>query len=193
MLLRFLIAAALCLVLMTLAGCSLLGRKAVSVEGILASTADYEPPPARDVASVTSPDAGPRLQWPLRRMVLSSPFGERNGTPHQGVDLEAVMGTPIYASSDGLVVYSGSGISGYGNTVVVKHVGQVATLYAHASEIWAEEGQSVLRGQPIARVGDSGNATGPHLHFEVRVHTKPVDPWSYVSIPKRLPKLGLRR
>jgi len=127
-----------------------------------------------------------KLQWPLKQMKLSSGFGKRASGKHQGIDLQAAWGTPIYAAADGVVVYAGSQISGYGDTLIIRHRGDIATLYAHASTIIVKEGELVTRGQAVGYVGDTGNATGPHLHFEVRVHSAPTDPWSFVSIPRRL-------
>lgn len=136
----------------------------------------------RNLASVTPA----KLQWPLKQMKLSSGFGRRASGNHQGIDLQAAWGTPIYAAADGVVVYAGSQISGYGDTLIIRHRGDIATLYAHASTILVKEGELVTRGQAVGYVGDTGNASGPHLHFEVRVHSTPTDPWSFVSIPRRL-------
>lgn len=149
---------------------------------------EAEPTNVRHLASVTPA----KLQWPLKQMKLSSGFGRRGSGNHQGVDLQAAWGTPIYAAADGVVVYAGSQISGYGDTLIIRHRGDIATLYAHASTILVKEGELVTRGQAIGYVGDTGNASGPHLHFEVRVHSIPTDPWSFVSIPRRLATKAVR-
>lgn len=147
--------------------------------------AEEPSPRAVKVRNLASAPA-PKLQWPLKQMKLSSGFGRRSGGKHQGIDLQADWGTPIYAAADGVVVYAGNQINGYGDTLILRHRGDIATLYAHASTILVKEGELVTRGQAIGYVGDTGNATGPHLHFEVRVHSAPTDPWTFVSIPRRL-------
>ena len=98
---------------------------------------------------------------------------------HAGLDFKASYGTPIHAASDGVVASAGVK-GGYGNTVVIDHGGAVATLYAHMSRIGVSAGEKVVRGQVIGLVGSTGNSTGPHLHFEVRVSGTPVDPRSYL-------------
>jgi murein DD-endopeptidase MepM/ murein hydrolase activator NlpD len=94
---------------------------------------------------------------------------------HAGVDLSGSTGTTIVAAASGVVVFSGT-MGGYGNVVVVDHGGGISTLYAHCSARLVGEGQSVSQGQAIARVGATGLATGPHLHFEVRKNGSPVNP-----------------
>jgi murein DD-endopeptidase MepM/ murein hydrolase activator NlpD len=126
--------------------------------------------------------ARPTLRWPLTtiRIVVGSPFGARWGKPHEGIDLPAPIGTPVFAAADGRVVYAGSGIRGYGNLVVLKHPGDLLTVYAHNSVLLVSQGQAVRAGDRIALVGQSGHATGPHLHFEVRTGQIPRDPMSYL-------------
>ena len=139
---------------------------------------------ARTPAAPAAPDTGtrPTLRWPLTtvHVVVGSPFGTRSGKPHQGIDLPAPIGTPVFASADGRVVYAGNGIRGYGNLVVLKHPGDLLTVYAHNSVLLVSEGQAVHAGDRISLVGQSGHATGPHLHFEVRRGQIPRDPMSYL-------------
>ena len=90
----------------------------------------------------------------------------------------------MFAAADGRVVYAGSGVRGYGNLIVLKHAGNLLTAYAHNSVLLVSQGQTVRAGDRIALVGQSGHATGPHLHFEVRSGQIPRDPMSY------LPPLG---
>jgi murein DD-endopeptidase MepM/ murein hydrolase activator NlpD len=96
---------------------------------------------------------------------------------HTGIDIAAPYGAPIVASADGVVLFVGW-YGGYGNTVILDHGSSYSTLYAHCSAILVSQGQDVARGQAIARVGATGYATGPHLHFEIRVNGVPVNPMS---------------
>jgi murein DD-endopeptidase MepM/ murein hydrolase activator NlpD len=124
------------------------------------------------------------LVWPLAAdgsALLTSPYGDRihpaSGDPrfHTGLDLRAREGTAVYAAADGRVVESGRS-SAYGNVVVLEHGGGLRTLYAHHQRNLVRVGDFVRRGQPIAQVGHTGNATGDHLHFEVRWKGGTVDP-----------------
>lgn len=107
-------------------------------------------------------------------------YGDRRF--HAGIDLGGGYGAPVLATESGVVIYAGSA-SGYGTLVVVSHGGGVSSAYAHNSAILVREGQSVSRGQTLARIGNVGNSTGPHLHFEIRRNGDPVDPLGYVSPP----------
>ena len=116
---------------------------------------------------------------------ISSPYGYRihpiTGTRklHSGIDYAAPHGTAIYAAEDGVVLTSGW-INGYGYTITINHGSGYVTLYAHCSTLVATAGQKVSKGQTIARVGSTGNSTGNHLHFEVKVNGKAVDPRNYL-------------
>lgn len=94
---------------------------------------------------------------------------------HDGVDISAIHGTPIKAAGDGKVIYAGYR-GGYGNCVILDHGGGTATLYAHCSRLYVSEGQFVKQGDIIAAVGSTGLSTGPHLHWEVRINGRPVNP-----------------
>jgi murein DD-endopeptidase MepM/ murein hydrolase activator NlpD len=116
-----------------------------------------------------------KLLLPVQNAFVSSGFGIRWGRPHQGIDMAAPLGTPIRAAESGKVVYSGWK-SGYGNFIAVDHGHGYLTHYAHCSRILVHSGQLVKKGQEIGKVGNTGNSTGPHLHFEVLangVHRNP--------------------
>jgi murein DD-endopeptidase MepM/ murein hydrolase activator NlpD len=131
--------------------------------------------------------AAAQFRWPLAtvRIVVASPFGTRDGRPHEGIDLPAPVGTPVFAAADGHVVYAGNGVRGYGNMVVIRHAGDLLTVYAHNSQLLVGQGRPVRAGDRIALVGQSGRATGPHLHFEVRTGQIPRNPMSFLpEVPR---------
>jgi len=136
-------------------------------------------------ASASSSSGGGGLADPLPSIYVVSPFGYRvhpiYGTVllHTGDDLAADSGDPIRAAGDGVVVSAGW-LGGYGNATIIDHGGGLATLYGHQSVLLVSEGQHVVKGQVIGRVGCTGSCTGPHLHFEVRINGNPVDPTPYL-------------
>lgn len=113
-----------------------------------------------------------RFDWPVKGP-LSSSFGHRDGVSHDGIDIRAPEGTPIKAADGGRVVFVESGMRGYGRIIIIKHDGDYFTVYAHNKENHVKQGDAVARGDVIGAVGNSGNADGSHLHFEVR-HGKKV-------------------
>lgn len=119
-----------------------------------------------------------RFVWPVRGRI-SSPFGPRWGKMHQGIDIAIPVGKNIVAAASGKVVYGGW-ISGYGWTVIIEHNGGYRTLYAHNSKLTVKGGDWVKQGQLIAKSGNSGRSTGPHLHFEVQKNTRAIDPMVYL-------------
>ncbi len=134
-------------------------------------------------APVVDPELslGGLFVWPNSAPV-SSDFGPRWGRNHNGIDLAANQGDPIYAARSGHVDLAGE-VKGYGNTVILRHPDGTRTLYAHASKLLVTAGQDVKQGERIALVGSTGNSTGPHLHFEIIVNDKPRDPILY--LPKK--------
>jgi murein DD-endopeptidase MepM/ murein hydrolase activator NlpD len=117
--------------------------------------------------------------WPLSKVSVSSPFGYRSGRMHSGIDLRAPQGTPIKAAALGKVIFSGRQ-KGYGKIVIVAHAGGIETTYAHNSRNLVGVGQRVTKGAVIAKVGQTGNSTGNHLHFELRRRGKALDPKRYL-------------
>jgi|GEM_PF-2065067 len=118
------------------------------------------------------------FMWPVDGQ-LSSGFGMRDGRPHDGVDIRAEKGTPVYASAAGEVVFSDP-LSGYGKLILIRHRDNYFTAYAHNDQNLVKEGKRVEQGDLIARVGDTGNATGNHLHFEIRQSSTPMDPMLFL-------------
>ncbi|HEY6487916.1 MAG: M23 family metallopeptidase [Terracidiphilus sp.] len=132
--------------------------------------------------------------WPIEGRVASS-FGEREdpingeGAFHAGIDIDAPYGTPVRAAGDGDVSGASMG-AGYGREVVLDHGHGLSTLYGHLSAIAVLPGQHVTRGEIIGYVGQSGRATGPHLHYEVRVHNVPVNPHKFLRTTYEQAYLG---
>ena len=131
-----------------------------------------------------------RFIWPEPHAVISQPFGPSTlvleppygGYPHfhTGIDLVEPFGSPVYAADDGVVALVGSSSSGYGRYVVIAHSGGLDTLYGHLSTTLVKVGQRVSQGQTVGLEGSTGNSTGPHLHFELRIKQQPVDPSPYL-------------
>jgi murein DD-endopeptidase MepM/ murein hydrolase activator NlpD len=145
------------------------------------SSAVEEAPP--ETGEPALPSAAPgtaRLRWPLARPVLTSLFGKRWGRDHEGIDMQAPSGTPVLAAADGEVIYAGNQVRGYGNMVVLRHASDMLTVYAHNSLLLVHTGDRIVAGRAIARVGDTGRSTAPHLHFEVRLGQVPQDPLPFL-------------
>jgi len=130
-----------------------------------ATTLSLARPPARSLVSIASPIPVPATDG----------FGPRGARMHTGLDFPAPTGTPVVAARTGVVTVA-RWLSGYGNTVAIRHKLGTSTLYAHLSAILVRPGQRVAVGQPVGRVGATGAATGPHLHFELRVRGAAIDP-----------------
>lgn len=118
------------------------------------------------------------FSWPVRGRI-SSRFGPRSGRMHEGVDIAVPIGTPIVAAAPGRVTFAGHAGT-YGLLVVIDHGRGVETRYAHNSRLLVQAGQRVAREQRIALSGNTGRSTGPHLHFEIRLNSRPVDPIRYL-------------
>ncbi len=131
----------------------------------------------------TGERASRQFQWPVSTGVVSSGFGIRNGAMHDGVDIAAPAGTPVYAADSGVVIFSGT-LHGYGNTVIIRHDADYATVYGHNQRNLVSEGVRVARGQEIGEIGRSGRTTGANLHFEVRRDNVARDPLAYLPEPE---------
>ena len=150
------------------------------VEGLLAVSAQLASR-IQSSQSSSSPviPSGGGLMWPVSGPVTSG-FGWRWGRMHEGIDIAVGSGTPVHAAQSGRVIVAGW-MGGYGNLVVIDHGGGLSTAYGHNSSFAVGSGQSVSQGQVVAYSGNTGNSTGPHVHFEVRVNGAPVDPLGYLG------------
>lgn len=148
------------------------GVKPVEVSGARLAASQPAPPPVAPVAPIAS--AG-QLQWPTYGPIYGS-----FTAGHRGLDISPPYGTPIYAAESGVVAWVQYINWGYGYHFLVDHGNGVQTMYAHLSEILVEPGERVTRGQHIGRVGTTGRATGPHLHFEVHQSGVAVNPLNFL-------------
>src|SRR3954452_1472776 len=123
----------------------------------------------------------PTFRWPVRGKVVTSYGAKTNGKSNDGITLAVPEGTPVKAAEDGVVAYSGNELKGYGNLVLVRHSNGYVTAYAHASELMVKRGDTIKRGQVIAKSGQSGEVASPQLHFEIRKGSSPVDPLQFLN------------
>ncbi|MBR0934419.1 M23 family metallopeptidase [Bradyrhizobium jicamae] len=148
-------------------------------------TANVEQPvaaaetPAPKAAETTS--ALPTFRWPVRGKVITAYGAKTNGKVNEGINVAVPEGTPVKAAEDGVVAYSGNELKGYGNLVLVRHPNGYVTAYAHASELLVKRGDTIKRGQVIAKSGQSGEVGSPQLHFEIRKGSSPVDPLQFLN------------
>ncbi len=145
-------------------------RRAVPVNLVTPRTVDLRPPRH----SGRPPVAG-KLSWPVAGGTVTSGFGKRGRSFHDGIDIGAPAGAAVLAAEDGEVIYSDF-LRGYGNVIIVRHREGLATVYAHNQNNGVREGQQVRRGEAIATVGNSGRTIGANLHFEVRQDNVAHDP-----------------
>jgi murein DD-endopeptidase MepM/ murein hydrolase activator NlpD len=133
------------------------------------------------VKAAEATGALPTFRWPVRGRVITSYGAKTNGKQNDGINVAVPEGTPIKAAEDGVVAYSGNELKGYGNLILVRHANGYVTAYAHASELMVKRGDTIKRGQVIAKSGQSGEVGSPQLHFEIRKGSTPVDPLQFLN------------
>jgi murein DD-endopeptidase MepM/ murein hydrolase activator NlpD len=146
-----------------------------------ASPAAEEDAPQSPLKASEATGALPTFRWPVRGKVITSYGAKTNGKANDGINLAVPEGTPVKAAEDGVVAYAGNELKGYGNLVLVRHSNGYVTAYAHASELLVKRGDSIKRGQVIAKSGQSGEVASPQLHFEIRKGSTPVDPLQFLN------------
>jgi lipoprotein NlpD len=151
------------------------GTRRAPPAGVLAARARADRPAPAELPAGPSP-----FLWPVPRGVLSSDFGRRGASHHDGIDISSPEGTPVLAARAGRVLYSDR-LRGYGNLIVLEHEQGYATVYAHNRENRVRAGAFVRQGEVIASVGRSGRTTGPNLHFEIRRDNVARNPLFYLS------------
>ncbi|GAC1501463.1 MAG: LysM peptidoglycan-binding domain-containing M23 family metallopeptidase [Bradyrhizobium sp.] len=152
-----------------------------SVRLAQATTKVEEPAAETPVKAAEATGALPTFRWPVRGKVITSYGAKTNGKANDGINLAVPEGTPVKAAEDGVVAYSGNELKGYGNLVLVRHTNGYVTAYAHASELMVKRGDTIKRGQIIAKSGQSGEVGSPQLHFEIRKGSSPVDPLQFLN------------
>ena len=148
------------------------------------ATGNVEEPAAAEAPAVKPSETTgglPTFRWPVRGKVITSYGAKTNGKSNDGINLAVPEGTPVKAAEDGVVAYSGNELKGYGNLVLVRHSNGYVTAYAHASELMVKRGDTIKRGQIIAKSGQSGEVGSPQLHFEIRKGSSPVDPLQFLN------------
>jgi murein DD-endopeptidase MepM/ murein hydrolase activator NlpD len=139
------------------------------------------PPPSARVGPAAPSGPPADFLWPVAGGAFMRPFGEpRRHHTHAGVDIRGTRGQDILAARDGVVAFCGGTRTGYGTMVVLDHGDGIQTLYAHAQKTLVKQGDPVRRGQPIALLGRTGNATTEHCHFEIRLENRAIDPMPYI-------------
>ncbi len=144
--------------------------------------------PAADLPEAQSPvkaadatNALPTFRWPVRGRVITAYGAKTNGKQNDGINVAVPEGTPVKAAEDGVVAYSGNELKGYGNLILVRHSNGYVTAYAHASELMVKRGDTIKRGQVIAKSGQTGEVGSPQLHFEIRKGSSAVDPLQFLN------------
>ncbi|MBX9710121.1 MAG: peptidoglycan DD-metalloendopeptidase family protein [Xanthobacteraceae bacterium] len=133
------------------------------------------------VKAADATNALPTFRWPVRGRVITTYGAKTNGKQNDGINVAVPEGTPVKAAEDGVVAYSGNELKGYGNLILVRHANGYVTAYAHASELMVKRGDTIKRGQIIAKSGQSGEVSSPQLHFEIRKGSSPVDPLQFLN------------
>ena len=133
------------------------------------------------VKTADATNALPTFRWPARGRVVTNYGAKTNGKQNDGINIAVPEGTPIKAAEDGVVAYSGNELKGYGNLILVRHSNGYVTAYAHASELMVKRGDSIKRGQIIAKSGQTGEVGSPQLHFEIRKGSTAVDPNQFLG------------
>ena len=157
------------------------GAPAQSARLAQATTKVEEPSAETPIKAAEATGALPTFRWPVRGKVITSYGAKTNGKSNDGINLAVPEGTPVKAAEDGVVAYSGNELKGYGNLVLVRHANGYVTAYAHASELMVKRGDTIKRGQIIAKSGQSGEVGSPQLHFEIRKGSTPVDPLQFLN------------
>lgn len=148
-------------------------------------TASEEPAATASTTAAAQPEvaapSGPSFRWPVQGRVISGFGAKPDGTRNEGINISVPAGTSVRAAEDGVVAYAGNELKGYGNLVLIRHDGGYVTAYAHNSELMVKRGQTIKRGDVIAKAGQTGSVEAPQLHFEVRKGATALDPTKFLA------------
>jgi murein DD-endopeptidase MepM/ murein hydrolase activator NlpD len=162
-----------------------------STEAQTAAAAPEAAAPAKDQSSIPATEGevaeqapiegAAGMRWPVRGKIISGFGPKANGLKNEGINIAVPEGTSIRAAADGVVAYAGNELKGYGNLVLIRHDSGYVTAYAHAKELFVKRGDTVKRGDVIAKAGQTGSVSSPQLHFEVRKGAVALDPMKFLS------------
>jgi murein DD-endopeptidase MepM/ murein hydrolase activator NlpD len=141
----------------------------------------YQDPKVKAVIGAPPPRTGKGFAWPVRGQIISRFGAKPDGLHNDGINIKVEKGAPVRAADNGVVVYAGSQLKGYGKLVLIRHAGGWVTAYAHNDQLLVDKGDKVLSGQVIARAGSTGSVTDPQVHFEIRRGADAVDPQRFLA------------
>jgi len=164
----------------------LVGQKLALPPKVYGGDEDAKPvaqtdPKVKKAIGTPPPRTGKGFAWPVRGRVVSRFGAKSDGLHNDGINIRVDKGAPVRAADNGVVVYAGSGLKGYGKLVLIRHAGGWITAYAHNDQLLVDRGQSVTSGQIIARAGSTGSVSTPQLHFEIRKGANAVDPQRFLT------------
>jgi murein DD-endopeptidase MepM/ murein hydrolase activator NlpD len=145
-------------------------------ERVAVATPAAEPSTPAAADPVRSGQGRLTFRWPAKGRIIAGFGPKTNGQTNDGINIALPEGTTVHAAQDGTVAYAGNELKGYGNLVLIRHADGYVTAYAHAKELLVRRGETIRRGQTIARSGQTGNVDAPQLHFEIRKGPAPIDP-----------------
>ncbi len=149
--------------------------------GDQAKTADVSDPGVKAVIGTPPPRSGKGFAWPVRGKIISSFGTKADGRHNDGINILVSKGAPVRAADNGVVVYAGSELKGYGKLVLIRHAGGWVTAYAHNDQLLVDRGEKVSAGQVIARAGSTGSVSRPQVHFEIRKGANAVNPRKFLA------------
>jgi murein DD-endopeptidase MepM/ murein hydrolase activator NlpD len=155
---------------------NLAAKKSLAAEEI----PEAAPAPKQVAEATANPTAG-GMRWPVKGKIISQYGAKPNGLKNEGINIAVPEGTGIRAAESGVVAYAGNELKGYGNLVLIRHEGGWVTAYAHAKELFVKRGDTVKRGDVIAKAGQTGSVSSPQLHFEVRKGATAMDPLKFLA------------